>query len=140
MQDDSRRPLSTAPIPARVPTVVVQRLNPILLFLFSSRQFTVDVPLADMHRAFPGFGNAFLPSLVLAVSELARDGDGRLKRSGARHPTHAAKGGSSGGPVNPTGANNKARAGTVTVEQRHKLGVTAAAAAMIAAGILKARR
>lgn len=28
----------------------------------------------DLRRAFPGYGAAFLPSLVLAVSEFARDG------------------------------------------------------------------
>lgn len=40
-----------------------------------------------MRRTFPGFGDAFLPSLVLAVSELARDTSGCLKRQHADRET-----------------------------------------------------
>lgn len=39
------------------------------------------VSLADMQRVFPGFGNAFLPSLVVAVTQLTRDVEGLNRTS-----------------------------------------------------------
>lgn len=42
--------------------------------MISTAQLHRQAPREDLRRAFPGYGTAFLPSLILAVSELARDG------------------------------------------------------------------
>lgn len=56
--------------------------------------------LGDMRRAFPGYGTAFLPSLVLAASELVQDLDrtgSPSKGSLSRRPAYSrAAGGTAG--------------------------------------------
>lgn len=43
-----------------------------------------------MRRLFPGYGTAFLPSLVVTVSELSRDGDALLPKRNETEPRRLA--------------------------------------------------
>lgn len=94
---------------------MLRRLPPLALL---PRLVTDAARVGDMRRAFPGYGNAFLPSLVLAASDIVQGPDPRGGRG---------EGASSGRPAHSREASGTARGpradegGTTAEEQMYRL-------------------